>query len=99
MQAICRVSRDIPEGCLVECTLLFPLFMAGGEARETSDIEPIREKLRAMARWRKFRNVEACLDLLDEVWRRRADGSRRSDQDEVDWLDIVKHRGWKLSIS
>ncbi|KAJ3456487.1 hypothetical protein MRS44_016510 [Fusarium solani] len=99
VEAIVKLSREVSEGCLVECTLLFPLFMAGGEAHEMSEIEAIREKLGDMIRWRKFRNVEACLEILDEVWRRRADGSRRSDQGHVDWIDIVKHRGWNLSIS
>ncbi|KAH7131677.1 pyridoxal phosphate-dependent transferase [Dactylonectria estremocensis] len=99
VEAICNLSRDVPEGCLVECTLLFPLFMAGGEAQQTAQVEMIREKLRAMEKWRKFRNVQACLDVLDEVWRRKTDGSRRSDRDDVDWLDVVKQRGWKLSIS
>ncbi|KAL6364412.1 hypothetical protein LRP88_01813 [Fusarium phalaenopsidis] len=99
VEAIVKLSREVSEGCLVECTLLFPLFMAGGEAHEMSEIEAIREKLGDMIRWRKFRNVEACLEILDEVWRRRADGSRRSDQGHVDWADIVKHRGWNLSIS
>ncbi|EXL86527.1 hypothetical protein FOPG_02068 [Fusarium oxysporum f. sp. conglutinans race 2 54008] len=99
VESICKLSRQVSEGCLVECTLLFPLFIAGGEAHETSEIEIIREKLGEMIKWRKFRNVEACLDVLDEVWRRRMDGSRREDQDKVDWLDVVKQRGWKLSIS
>ncbi|KAF5641184.1 transcriptional activator UGA3 [Fusarium tjaetaba] len=99
VESICKLSRQVSEGCLVECTLLFPLFMAGGEAHETSEIEIIREKLGEMIKWRKFRNVEACLDVLDEVWRRRMDGSRREDQDKVDWPDVVKQRGWKLSIS
>ncbi|KAF4984884.1 hypothetical protein FZEAL_37 [Fusarium zealandicum] len=99
VQSICRVSQQLSEGCLVECTLLFPLFIAGGEAEDTPEIETIRGKLCAMGNWRKFRNVEACIDVLDEVWRRRTEGWRRSDQDAVDWLDVVKHRGWKLSIS
>ncbi|RSL83491.1 hypothetical protein CEP51_004464 [Fusarium floridanum] len=99
VQAIVKLSQEVSEGCLVECTLLFPLFMAGGEAHEMSEIEAIREKLGNMIKWRKFRNVEACLEVLDEVWRRRADGSRTSDQGNVDWVDIVKHKGWKLSIS
>jgi hypothetical protein len=79
VESICKLSRQVSEGCLVECTLLFPLFMAGGEAHETRGIEIIREKLGEMIKWRKFRNVEACLDVLDEVWRRRMDGSRRED--------------------
>lgn len=73
--------------------------MAGGEAQETSEIVIIREKLGEMIKWRKFRNVEVCLYVLDEVWRRRMGGSRREDQDNVDWPDVVKQRGWKLSIS
>ncbi|KAK7420359.1 hypothetical protein QQX98_002782 [Neonectria punicea] len=99
VEAICMLTRGVSEGCLVECTLLFPLFMVGEEATEVSQIEIIREKLCTMVRLRKFRNVEACLDALDEVWRRRSDGSRHSDCDKVDWLDIVKHRDWQLSIS
>ncbi|CCT71325.1 uncharacterized protein FFUJ_08614 [Fusarium fujikuroi IMI 58289] len=79
VESICKLSRQVSEGCLVECTLLFPLFMAGGEAHETSEIVIIREKLGEMIKWRKFRNVEVCLDVLDEVWQRRMDGSRRED--------------------
>ncbi|KAI1051692.1 hypothetical protein LB506_003329 [Fusarium annulatum] len=99
VESICKLSRQVSEGCLVECTLLFPLFMVGGEAHETSEIVIIREKLGEMIKWRKFRNVEVCLDVLDEVWRRRMDGSRREDQDKVDWPDVVKQRDCKLSIS
>ncbi|KAM0436992.1 hypothetical protein ACHAQK_007470 [Fusarium lateritium] len=99
VRKICKLCRKVSEGSLVECTLLFPLFMAGGEAQEAPDIAMIREKLSEMIRWRKFRNVEACLDVLDEVWRRRSDGSRRDNREKVDWLDVVKQRGWKLAIS
>ncbi|KAI1071402.1 hypothetical protein LB507_005394 [Fusarium sp. FIESC RH6] len=99
VEAICQIVSRVSEGCLIECTLLFPLFMAGGEAQEASHIKAVRQKMVEMIRWRRFRNVETCLDVLDEVWRRRADGSRRVDDDRVDWLDVVKHRDWKLSIS
>lgn len=73
VESICKLSRQVSGGCLVECTLLFPLFMAGGEAHETSEIVIIREKLGEMIKWRKFRNVEVCLYVLNEVWRRRMD--------------------------
>lgn len=97
--SLCEISKSIPHGSLAECTLLFPVFIAGGEAVETSHIEILRERLVALNQWRKFRNVEACLDVLDQVWRLRAAGSQSSGHDTVDWLDIVKHRNWKLSLS
>lgn len=96
---ICELGGSMPEGCLAECTLVFPLFIAGGEARDISHVETIRERLEVIVNLRKFRNVEACLDVLDEVWRLRASGSRSCGEDKVDWLDIVKHRGWKLAIT
>lgn len=99
VKEICGLGGSMPEGCLAECTLLFPLFIAGGEARDISHIETIRERLEVVVKLRNFRNVEACLDVLDELWRLRASGSRNCGQDKVDWLDIVKHRGWKLAIT
>ncbi|KAF4490356.1 Transcriptional activator UGA3 [Fusarium agapanthi] len=76
VESICKLSRQVSEGCLVECTLLFPLFMAGGEAHETSEIEIIREKLGEMIKWRKFRHFEACLDVFDEQIPRRKKSSK-----------------------
>jgi hypothetical protein len=99
VEKTCNLAGSMPEGCLAECTLVFPLFLAGGEARDIDHIETIRERLRTIVNMRKFRNVEACVDVLDELWRLRASGSRSSDLDQVDWLDIVKHRGWKLAIT
>lgn len=99
VKEICDLAGSMPEGCLAECTLLFPLFIAGGEAGDIGHVENIRERLQMIANLRRFRNVEACVHVLDEVWRLRASGSRSSDQDRVDWLDIVKHRGWKLAIT
>ncbi|KAK1853065.1 C6 transcription factor [Colletotrichum chrysophilum] len=99
VKEICDLVGRMPEGCLAECTLVFPLFIAGGEARDTEHVETIRERLGMIVKLRRFRNVEACVDVLDEVWRLRASGSRSPDQDKVDWLDIVEHRGWKLAIT
>lgn len=99
VKEISDLARNMPEGCLAECTLLFPLFIAGGEAQDIDHVSAIRERLEMIVNLRKFRNVEACVDILDEVWRLRASGSQSSDQDKVDWLDIVKHRGWKLAIT
>lgn len=96
---ICNAAKAMPLGSLAECTMLFPLFMAGGEASDDGHIETIRERLLSMNRWRRFRNVEVCLDLLDEVWRLRCAGTRKSNQAKVDWLDICRLRGWKLALT
>ncbi|VUC25586.1 unnamed protein product, partial [Clonostachys rosea] len=99
VKSIVEAVGNIPEGCLPECTLLFPVFMAGGEAEDSSDIWVIRSKLESMNRWRCFRNVEAALDVLDELWRLNATRAGGESGDRVDWLDVVKRRGWKLAIS
>ncbi|KAI5458960.1 pyridoxal phosphate-dependent transferase [Mariannaea sp. PMI_226] len=96
---MCDLATRMPEGALAECTFLFPLFLAGGEAEKTEEIEIIRERLCLMNKWRRFRNVEACLEVLDEVWRLRLEGARRNDESAVDWLDVLRHRNWYLAIS
>ncbi|CAH0047205.1 unnamed protein product [Clonostachys solani] len=99
VKSIVEAVGNIPEGCLPECTLLFPVFMAGGDAEDSDDIWVIRNKLESMNRWRCFRNVEAALDVLDELWRLNATRAGGETGDRVDWLDVVKRRGWKLAIS
>ena len=99
VRAICNAARSMPLGSLAECTMLFPLFMAGGEAEDDADIQIIRQRLLSMNQWRKFRNVEACLRVLDEVWRLRSAGTRRTDLAKVDWLDIAQLRGWKIALT
>ncbi|CAG9982591.1 unnamed protein product [Clonostachys byssicola] len=99
VKSIAEAVGNIPEGCLPECTLLFPVFMAGGDAEDSRDIWIIRNKLESMNRWRCFRNVEAALDVLDELWRLNATRAGGESGDRIDWLDVIKRRGWKLAIS
>ncbi|TFB03263.1 Transcriptional activator protein UGA3 [Trichoderma ghanense] len=96
VESVCDVAQKVPEGSLAECSLLFPLFIAGGEAKDASHIESISNRLYSMNRWRRFRNVNACREVLEEVWRKRGEskGSGR-----VDWRDIVRQRGWQLALS
>lgn len=97
--AIRDIAASMPQGSLAGCTMLFPLFLAGGEAEDQADIEVIRESLLTMNQSRRFRNFDECLNVLDVVWRLKCAGTRKDDADKVDWIDIVKARGWKLSIS
>lgn len=99
VDTICAVTEQMPHGCLAECTLLFPLFLAGGEAKGTEQIKVIRERLLTLNRWRHFHNVETCLSVLDELWRLRASEARTRDSHPPDWSDVVKARGYTLSIT
>lgn len=89
----------MPEGCLAECTLLFPLFMAGGETDDASEIEIIRDKMAIINKWRHFENVDHALRVLDELWRLRSAGAMGSDNRKIDWLDITATQGIKLALT
>ncbi|KAK1256355.1 hypothetical protein MKX07_008614 [Trichoderma sp. CBMAI-0711] len=96
VESVCHVAQKVPEGSLAECSLLFPLFIAGGEAQDASHIERIRDRLCSMNRWRSFRNVDACREVLEEVWAKMGESG---DAERVDWRDIVRRRGWQLALS
>ena len=96
---VCDLVTQMGDGCLAECTLLFPLFMAGGEAEEPSHIKTVREKLVSINKWRHFQNIDYALEVLDELWRLRSAGALGPDGKRLDWLHITKSRNIKLSIS
>ena len=57
--------EQMPPRSLPECTLLFPLFIAGGESTTESHIQVIRSKMLDIIESLGFRNVEVALS----VWR------------------------------
>ncbi|KAK2038930.1 hypothetical protein LZ31DRAFT_559242 [Colletotrichum somersetense] len=99
VDAICAASDSIPKGCYAETSMIFPLFMAGGEAETAQHVEVIRGGLCSLNSRRRFRNADACVDVLDEVWRLAAAGVRKRDSAKVDWLDVTRSRNWKLALS
>jgi len=90
---------DMPARCLVESSLLFPLFMAGGETDDANDIQIIRQRMLDIIRERHFHNMEAVLEVLEEVWQLRGTGVLAPGKRRVDWKDVVRRRGWMLSIT
>ncbi|KAK2021866.1 hypothetical protein LX32DRAFT_223916 [Colletotrichum zoysiae] len=98
VDAVCAASDSIPEGCYAETSMIFPLFMAGGEAETARHVEVVRAGLRSLNSRRRFRNADACVDVLDEVWRLAAAGTRKRDSAKVDWLDVTRSRNWKLAL-
>lgn len=92
---------EMPMECLPECTLLFPLFLAGGEAEDERHIQYIRYRLGCLGKFRHFRNVDVALEILERLWAERK-GSRTSNRGLArapDWLDILEESGWKLALS
>lgn len=91
IEAISTLSDRISQGAFAECSLLFPLFVAGSRAENARQASVIRNRLVAMNKWRRFKNVDACIDILDEIW--TVNGPRA-----VAWQDVSKHRGWNLAL-
>lgn len=98
--AVVANINEMPTRSLPECTLLFPLFLAGGEASQEAHIKSIRPKMLDMIESRGFRNVEVALSVLEKLWRLNLErqvphATRRT----VDWRDIVQQDGLLLSLS
>lgn len=86
----------IPEDAHPDGILLFPLFMAGGEATALQDMEMIRSRLHSIDTIRGFRNVLRACEVLEEVWRTRA---TNTDHNSVDWKDILRNQGGGLLLT
>lgn len=93
-----RINR-IPIQSLPECGLVFPLFMAGGDATEVTHIETIRLRLGALLAHRGFKNILRCSEVLEELWRLRAAGAKGPKGSDVDWMDVLQKNDWKLVLS
>ena len=91
IEAISTLSDRIPQGAFAECSLLFPLFVAGSRADNAGQASLVRNRLAAINNWRRFTNVDACIDVLDEIWEVNGSGA-------VAWQDVSKHRGWNLAL-
>ncbi len=97
--AICEAALRVPEASSEECSLLFPLFIAGGEAEAASHRQVVRDRLVSMNKWRGFRNVDACREVLEEVWAQEPQDVQGEQTLRMDWRDVVESRGWQLALS
>ncbi|KAH0426969.1 C6 transcription factor [Colletotrichum camelliae] len=91
-QGIIERLRKIPHQSLVESSLLFPLFICGGEISHPDDIEAIRAKMKSIVVSRHLYNYDRALRVLEELWQLRLSNKG------VDWRDVLDRRQWKLSI-
>lgn len=97
--AIIQHAVNMPLKCLPECTLLFPLFMAGGEATSKADFQFIRQRLHHIATYRHFQNAASALSVLEELWLQHTSFTGLGSAEPLDWRDILQRRGWKLALS
>lgn len=97
--AIVESIEQMPTRSLPECTLLFPIFLAGGEAIAESHLKIIRNRMLDMIESRGFRNVEVALSVLEKLWRLRIARRSAGSSVRIDWLDIVQRDRIELSLS
>jgi transcriptional activator protein UGA3 len=90
--------RQMPLGCLPECTSLFPLFMAGGETKSKTDMHFIRDRLQHIITYRQFQNAASALSVLEELWLQHT-SIADTPGGLLDWSDILKRRNWSLALS
>ncbi|CCF34855.1 hypothetical protein CH063_01212 [Colletotrichum higginsianum] len=82
---ILRHVSGIPIGSHSESAILFPLFLAGGEATEAKHMDEVRIRLKMTLQKRRFLNIARSLEILEELWQRR----KTPDGVRLDWTDIL----------
>ncbi|KAJ3950256.1 uncharacterized protein N0V96_001400, partial [Colletotrichum fioriniae] len=93
---ILRHVSDIPVGSHTESAILFPLFLAGGEATEDEHMDAVRVRLQMTLQKRRFQNISRSLIILEELWQRRQSSDLT---EEVDWTDILDETGEHLLLT
>ncbi|KAI3532258.1 hypothetical protein CSPX01_13570 [Colletotrichum filicis] len=93
---ILRHVSDIPVGSHTESAILFPLFLAGGEATEDEHMDAVRVRLQMTLQKRRFQNISRSLIILEDLWQRRQNSGLT---DEADWTDILDETGEHLLLT
>lgn len=97
--AIFNHVANMPAACLPECTLLFPIFIAGGETDDPDQRQLVRKRMQEVATYRRFDNVTVALSVLEEVWDVRTGTMPVDAARPYDWTRVLERRGWKLALS
>jgi transcriptional activator protein UGA3 len=90
---------EIPSTEIADSTLIFPLFLAGGEATEAGEVKFVRQRLQLMFEKRHFQNISRALSLLKEVWDRRLRRLDTPDSDDSDWQKILASQSCRLLLT
>ncbi|KAE8361116.1 hypothetical protein BDV27DRAFT_148090 [Aspergillus caelatus] len=99
ISSVLQHTANIPVSGIVESALLFPLFIAGGEATYRSHIEVIRFRMKEMLSKRNFNNIQRALGLLEQVWEQRNAVKDGVEDYDVDWRDVVDRQEGDLLLT
>ena len=96
-ETITHIKAIAPKS-LPECSIPFPMFMAGCETVDPEQTRYISEKLEFLLTSRGFGNIKTMLDILHELWRLKLAGQKGPRGGPVDWSDIADAKGWKVPV-
>ncbi|PYI00920.1 hypothetical protein BO78DRAFT_434074 [Aspergillus sclerotiicarbonarius CBS 121057] len=99
VSTVLQRTASIPPSGIVESALLFPLFMAGGEATDRAHMDMITLRLELMLGKRHFHNIQRALEVLQEVWKERNARQNVADDSDVDWKEIVDRQEGGLLLT
>lgn len=102
---IARLVRDLIQSIektsyqsIAEGGLIFPVFIAGGDAPDEDSIAAIRVRMKGLLEHRGFKHIALALDVLEELWRLKQRGVKHPNGLDIDWRDIVDRREIKLML-
>ena len=86
---------NVPIDSPPESAILFPLFLAGGEATEDCHIEAVRRRMQMTLSKRQFPNIATALGVLEDLWSIR----REYPNSRADWPQILDATGVDLLLT
>lgn len=84
---------EIPLKSLAESALVFPLFIAGGDATIVEQQSMVRMRLQSTLELRQFQNITRALEILETLW------VRRETIEQADWKDVLAESGGGLILT
>ncbi len=90
-----RSISTIPVWAAAEASLLFPLFVARGEADKEEHIHMIRTRLGQILAKRSFQNISHAIVVLEDLWRRR----KVPGSGPVEWEEILEELDEELVLT
>ncbi|WVO16490.1 hypothetical protein L204_104167 [Cryptococcus depauperatus] len=105
LQALNRLSLEYPHMSGMNRTLVLPITLAGVHCDTLTQRNFIRSCFEKMGPDAKaFGNTAPAMELIEEVWRRRAEAEEKYNEKgqetskSVDWRNVMKDLGWESGI-
>ncbi|KAH7112127.1 putative Zn(II)2Cys6 transcription factor-like protein [Dendryphion nanum] len=83
----------IPPGSPAESSMLYPVFLAGAELEDETQIASCFQRLSTVQERNYYENVGMVQEVLKEVWRPALNGEKKRD-----WEDVLKEWQWSFSL-